>query len=231
MIRTSTVGVHATPGVKRASRLVTVSVLIGLSSVATHEARANLVLNDSFEDDGNNLTSLFCPISDWTASLPCGTGTGEMNAGETSLYDPGLDGHSGYLAIGTLGQLGEVSQAINTVAGQTYEFTFSFSGDGILDNQFEALWGGAVVMDVTDAPYDIDWGPGSGDSDVYSFTETATATSTTIAFLAEGGDGAFVGVDDVSVDPVNVPEPASLALFGMGLAALGLVRRRKRKTA
>ena len=38
-------------------------------------------------------------------------------------------------------------------------------------------------------------------------------------------------VDDIVLDPANLPEPATLALFGAGLAGLGAARRRRRAKA
>ena len=53
---------------------------------------------------------------------------------------------------------------------------------------------------------------------------TATGTSTTIEFGFENGPGWFA-LDDVSVDPVSVPEPQSMILCAVGLGLLGLLRR------
>jgi hypothetical protein len=45
------------------------------------------------------------------------------------------------------------------------------------------------------------------------------------------GDGSCEATESVNWDVDAVPEPASLAIFGMGLVAVGFVRRRKRKAA
>src|SRR5262249_31676946 len=99
----------------------------------------NLVKNGSFECNGINSPRLVLPITGWTVK------GNDPRVGHTSLFDATLVGHAEYLAICTVGKLGVISQDINTVPGQGYTFTFSFSSDAAEGNFFQAKWGNQVV--------------------------------------------------------------------------------------
>jgi hypothetical protein len=44
-------------------------------------------------------------------------------------------------------------------------------------------------------------------------------------------NGDYIGIDSFNFRSASVPEPGTLALFGLGLAALGIGRRRKGNSA
>ncbi len=109
----------------------------------------------------------------------------------------------------------------------------------------DILAGGANPFTDTVGPADIldtlyGSGPGLGSVDShagnpnpfspYTFDLGALAAGTYQIRFAETDDQSFLqmGVDNVSVD-ATVPEPASLALLGVGLVGLGTIRRVRRR--
>jgi hypothetical protein len=70
--------------------------------------------------------------------------------------------------------------------------------------------------------------PAPGEFATFTATYVSTAAdigqTITIQLSSTAGQGDF---DNVSVDATLVPEPASLALFGLGLLGLSLLGRRK----
>jgi hypothetical protein len=200
---------------------LTLLALTLLSSVAS---ASPLVVNGGF-DTGS--------FSGWTVTGgPCefvltSIASQSTCTGVDAGTDPGA--YSGTYAayLGQSGSPGSISQTIATTPGTSYDLQFFLANTsytplgGTTPNQFEVLWNGGAVLEETNLPV-------SGYQE-YNLLETATGASTTLEFDAQQNPAYFV-LDDISVTdppPSPTPEPASLALFGGGLAVIRMRRRHK----
>ncbi|NWH08024.1 MAG: choice-of-anchor C family protein [Alphaproteobacteria bacterium] len=129
---------------------------------------------------------------------------------------------------------GGLSQTFDVVTGTEYMVRFLMSGnpDGA-DTQFlkasvnsganSSIAVFAWPSSAANTRADMDW------TEVF-FTFTAGSSSATLTFESFFTSGFFgAAIDNVSV--VAVPLPMALPLFGAGLAALGLVSRRRKQAA
>jgi hypothetical protein len=183
-------------------------------AVGSTAAKADLIQNGGFETGDN---------SGWT-----------INADHTGTAPSGFVGitaHSGnyFMALGDTAEAypyGTVSVAtpISDHAGDTLTLSYWFLNQSDGANYFDAEWNGAVLSGSVLA----DVGP--MDWTQYQFSVLATGSD--VLTFREQNVPAFSALDDVSLvvsqvaPPPAVPEPASLSLFGLALAAVGLKRRR-----
>lgn len=203
----------------KVASLFAVSAFAGLAS-------ANIVVNGSFEEP--NITSGFVAyahgstaIAGWTVFAPSpGLGVDIVSAVGFADSRWAFDGVQSVELAGTPGR-GGVEQALTTVPGAQYTLSFSLSSqpsspvvDGV-----SVFWDGALVATLTS--------PGFGTWQTFSFDVTAGRGPTTLLAFSGNVDG-FLGtlVDDVSV---VIPAPGAAAIVMSGLAAPGIMGRRRRR--
>ncbi len=212
--------------------------LCGLALAALPAAHAqNVVVNGDFESPalaGNGVIY----SNDGSFSLPgwtYSTGGNQLYLEHGQPYNVARY-YSGTQAVSLNGDGAPVflSQTLNTVAGQLYQFSFGLNEE----NVFHTNSATAVRVDLGALSQTFTLGTQTGPNGyvVFSLPYTATAASTTLTFTDvtpsfASGDSPFL--DAVSLTRVGgaaVPEPGSVALLvGLGVTGAGFLARRKRR--
>jgi hypothetical protein len=165
---------------------------------------ANIVLNPGFETGS---FSPWVPYGDSDTSV-CGGA-----CAHTGAWGAEIGGNSS----------GFIPQTLATTPGADYGLSFWIAdhSDYTGTHAFEVWWGGNLIHF-----------EGAGGGNAWTrqeFPVTASGASTDLEFYFHTYSSGYYYFDDVSVEQVagGVPEPSSLILAGLGVAAL-VLRRRKR---
>lgn len=222
--------------------------LAAAAIVAALPAQANLVRNGSFENASlnvltfRNLMAGSTVINDWQI------GGGAIDYVGAGLWNGSDGGHSvdldGSAFVNGAFLNGWVSQTFATDVGADYEVDFDLSGNPgalPLDKVMEVSAAGSSAVfsfrigthhlgGAGAAPWTIPY-----DAHAWHFTATAATTTLTFRSLTHltGQTGWGAVIDNVVVErasaapPSSVPEPASLALAGLGLVLMAGARLRR----
>jgi len=203
------------------------ALVIAVAVLFAAPARANLILNGSFEDSTvhpSTWVTLYAgstDIANWTITRD--------NIDLKGGYWIAQDG-SQSLDLDGSGAFGAIAQSFATAPGQMYQVAFAMAGnpDGCGVRQMRVSAAGVYAdfaFDSCGHTYsDMGW-------DINSWVFSATSSVTTLEFSSldsfETGDSGAYGPALDNVVVTIVPEPSAALLLAFGLVALAAGRRRR----
>lgn len=207
------------------------SALVGLLAATAEPARAQQIFFDDFENAGAIDATKWTTITNATAA----SGTNQVFAGTYSAYFSDAAGATRALATAAVNLTGgaRLTFALRYLGSSNPSITNfdKFEGSDQIDVQY---WSGAAWVTFQSFA-------GSGTSAPYNVWATTPVTSIPSAGLIAGGriqwiqTGGGASADQWAIDNVSitaVPEPGTWALFGVAVAGLaGIVRRRRARRA
>lgn len=198
------------------------TAFIGILMSAT--ANASLINGDFEADVGLSGTAwnIFGSIPGWTTY---------SGGGIEVQHNTIVPAHSGnqYVELDSWNNSSMYQEVTGLSLGETYELSFWYhtrTNAGDNDNGIQVYWGesalGNLQLDIADLISSVSY-----EWINYSLNLVATTESMFLGFAASGLDNSLGGfIDSVSLEPVEVSEPASLALLFIGLLGLVIGRRR-----
>jgi hypothetical protein len=190
---------------------------VALAAAAASPASAAVVFFDDFEAE----------VPELNAALDnFGVADGTVDVVATGQFGITCSGGTGNCVDldGSTGDAGNIT-SFNQYGGPgNFVLSFDLSGNqrGAPLDTVRVLFGATLLDTITVASADP--------FTTYSYNVTGTEH---IRFEHDGGDDFGAILDNVLLetrDTTQVPEPSALAIIGSGLAALGLLRRRRRSS-